>query len=141
MLTSATEAEFTAFLTTREYDVAGSVGPLLVQSLDYLETLPWCDSEQESTDAIKKAQLYIAYAMSTEGGGFNPAERASALVTKVEDLKGLKEEFMFNESVDLGSSSLSQLKSLSIPYGLLFPYMCSRNEITEGNHRASVFVV
>lgn len=141
MLTSATEAEFNAFLATHGYTVSSGVPPLLALSLAFMNALSWCNPEQEDTEQTKIAQLFIAYAMSAEGGGFNPAARAESLVTRSESVGSLKEEFMFNDSVDLGTTTVSLIKSLPIPYGLLHPLLCDIQEITADNHRASVYVV
>jgi len=144
MITSATKAEFTAFLTTYGYTVDGISGdsaPLLALSHIYLQTLPWCDSEQGDHASIKTAQCFIAYAMSAEGGGFNPSARIDGLVVKSKAVGTLEKEFMFNENVDSGSSSISLLKSLPIAYGMLSPFLCESQTVDADTHQAAVYVV
>lgn len=141
MLTSATEAEFSAFLTANGFSVASDVSPLLALSLVFLNTLPWCDSNQADHANIKMAQSFIAYAMSAEGGSFNPAARVSGLHVKRREVDVLEQEFMVNESVNQGSSSIDLLKSFPIAYGLLSQFLCEGEQLTEGSHRASVYVV
>lgn len=141
MIDSATEADFTAFLAKYGYTVAADAGPLLALSYAFISTLPWCDSDQENHASITEAQCFIARAMSEEGGAFDPSARASGLVVKREKADSLEQEYMFNESVNQGADSLSLLKSLAIPYGLLQPFLCETATVTADTHRAAVFVI
>ena len=141
MINSATEEEFRSFLTTYGYAVASDVAPLLALSLVFLNTLPWCSDDQGDHDNIKLAQNFIAYGMSAEGGGFNPSARVSGVVVKRQEVDVLEQEFMFNESVNQGSSSLDQLKGFPIAYGLLSQFLCEGVELTADTHRAAVYVV
>lgn len=141
MLTSATEADFTAFLTTYGYTVASNAVPLLARSFVYLQTLPWCSSDQDDHASINLAQCFIAYAMSAEGGAFNPTARVDGLVVKRKKVDVLEQEFMFNDNIDNGTSSISLLKSYPIAYGLLLPFLCETPQLSADSHRASVYVV
>ena len=138
MLTSATEAEFTDFLTRYGYAVAQDTGPLLALSELFMMTLPWCDDAQESTAATTAAQCFIAYAMSAEGGAFNPAGIANTQNVKSQKVDTLEKEFFAADSALSGTDAMSLLKRLPVAYGLLSSLLCETDSST---HKTAVFVV
>lgn len=147
MLTSATQAEFTAFLTTYGYTVAANAAPLLALSMAFLNTLPWCDdadlADTDNIDAIKQAQLFIAYAMSVEGGGFNPTTQASNIYVSKEKVGPLEQEFDIDDSAGNNNSgnSIGLLKNMPLIHGLISSLLCEPVELTADSHRSAVFVV
>lgn len=138
MLTSATKDEFTAFQTTYGYSVASDARPLLALSLAFLKTLPWCDKDQGDDDLIKSAQLFIAYAMSAEGGSFDPTARTSGVTVSKEEVDVLEIEYKVNESLPEANDSLGLLKSFPMIYALIAPLLCETP--ADDSHIASVFV-
>lgn len=143
MLTSATEAEFTAFQATYGYTVKSDAAPLLALSFALLQSLPWCEGKDEDHASINLAQCFIAWSMSPEGGGFNPAAQVDSLVVKREKVSSLEQEFMFNPNLGSGSSAIDQVKKFPIAYGLLSPFICEGEVVDAAKpiHKASVFVV
>ncbi len=141
MLTSATETEFTAFLSTYGYTVAQNSASLLALSFLYLNTLPFCDADQDSTNTITTAQCLIAYNMSTEGGAWNPVAQVERQGIKSKKVDTLEKEF-FEAAGDLaGTDAMSLLRSLPMAYALLSPYLCATPVVSADSHQASVWVV
>ena len=123
-LISATDAEFTAFLTERNLTIADTETALVVKSFDFVETLSFCS--EPDADVLVKAQCFIAYAMSANGGGFNPSAIAESR-TLIE--KGLGSGAIvkkWSENAELiGTDPKTLLKTVPSAYGLLKGYLCS----------------
>lgn len=119
---SATEEQFTAFLTKYGYIVDGDTSPLLALSHAFLLTLPL--SESADSERVVEAQCFIAYAISENGGGFNPAAIAEAktLVKSGLGRSAIVDEWKINELLS-GTDPLSLLRSIPLAYGLLKEYL------------------
>ena len=141
MLTTATEAQFTEFLDNYGYAVASDSGPLLALAFTFVKSLPFCDAEQADTPEILEAQCFIAYAMSSEGGGFDPSRQLDARVVTKTKLEGLERQFEVNEAVGTGTDSYSLLKSIPMAFSLLQTLLCEIPTGSSTTHAAGVFVV
>lgn len=123
-IVSATNEQFTAFLTKYGYEIADDESALLPLSFVFLSTLPFC-SGTESDGQITDAQCFIAYSMSSTGGGFNPAAIAEAktLTKKGLGRGAITKEWAVNELLS-GTDPVSMLRTMPIAYGLLNNYLC-----------------
>lgn len=123
-IVSATIEQFTAFLTKYGYEIADDESALLPLSFTFLSTLPFCSST-DSDDQIIEAQCFIAYSMSANGGGFNPAAIAEAktLTKKGLGRGAITKEWAVNELLN-GTDPVSMLRAMPIAYGLLNGYLC-----------------
>jgi len=141
MLTSATAAEFDTFLTTYGHTVASSSAPLLALSFAFMNTIPWCDDADLTDPIIQQAQMFLAYAMSAEGGGFNPQTQTGNIYTTKEKVGPLEQEYKLDTTSASGKDVMGLLKTFPIIYGMLQPFICEPVELAAGDHVASVFVV
>lgn len=143
-LTSASVTDFDAFLSQYGYTVSGDKAQLLALSFAFLRSLPFCDSDQATNADIIEAQGFIAYAMSVEGGGFNPAGMVDNRTLTKEGIgrNALVEEWEVNDALS-GTDAYTLIKRLPIAYGLLSQYLCGVDTNADGSttHIASVFVV
>ena len=123
-LIAATADEFDAFLTTFKYDLIDDREKLLALSFAFIGSLPFCDGVVQ-TPQITQAQLFIAYAMSEEGGSFNPAVMADNRTLIKENLgrSAIVEEFKVNDEL-MGTDPFTLLKRIPMAYGLLAPFLC-----------------
>lgn len=157
-ITSATDAEFAAFLTTFCYDVAETERPkLLALSHIFLCSLPFCDDAELDVEKVAQAQMFLAYSMSDEGGGFNPA--AFAFSESTADTSGgrviersigrgaIVKRFEYPDT-DSSSASIAGLtpfeklqKANTIAFGLLAPFLCEHQNDDNGTGCPAVFVV
>lgn len=119
-ITAATGEQFDTFLTGRGRTVAEDHAVLLVRSLDFLSTIELC---QEGETHL--AQCHIAWAMSEEGDGFNPAAvfDEKTLTKKGLGRNAIVKEFVVNSELS-GTDSISLLKRIPMAYGLLKPLLC-----------------
>lgn len=139
MLTSATEAEFTAFQIKYGYTVTADPLPLLALSFSFLQTLPWKIKNQESTDSIIEAQCFIAISIYRDE--FDPSARIEDMRVTKKKVDTLEKHFEANDYLQ-GTDPVTLLRSMPIAYGLLYPYL-SPSSIANGGlvHDAGVFVV
>ena len=122
-LVSATDAEFEAFLTERALTISDTETALVVKSFDFVETLSFCSEVDAET--LVKAQCFIAYAMSANGGGFSPSAIAETknLIEKGLGSGAIVKKWEVNEDLN-GSDPLSLLKTVPAAYGLLKNSLC-----------------
>ena len=123
-LTSATESEFADFLTKYGFTLASGEQAPLALSFAFLSTLPFC-TDVEDNAAIREAQCFIAFAMTSQGGAFNPAamREPKTLVKKGLGRGAITKEWEVNSELS-GVDATSALKTLPIAYGILKPYLC-----------------
>ena len=125
-LVSATEEEYKAFLDKYGYGCELGQESLLALSFAFLSSLPFCDGANVAqTEAITEAQMFIAYAMSEKGGGFNPAALADAktLIKRNIGRSAIVREYEVNELL-AGTDPMSQLRKIPMALGLLNQYLC-----------------
>lgn len=133
-MNSATTERYQQFIAKYGYTHEGDVSPLLALSFAFLSALPFREGAELDDDTLAEAQCFIAYAMSTTGGGFNPAAIAEAktLTKKGIGKSEILKEWKVNELL-IGNDPISLLRSMVIPYGLLNKYLCTG--------KAGVFVI
>jgi|GEM_PF-3641415 len=122
-VTAATSEQFDTFLTTYGYTVDDDddKARLLALSLSFLSTIELC--VEGATD---QAQCFIAYAMSANGGGFNPAAVSDdkTLTKKGVGRSAIVKEWEVNDELS-GTDTLSMLKRIPMAYALLKPLLCA----------------
>ena len=144
-LTSATVAEFDAFTALMEYGAVPNQSQVLARAHAFMQSLPWCDANQVTTDNIKSAQMHVAYALTQ--GSFDPFTPQDNRILIKEEIgrDAIVDEYKVNETVaSLGTDSYSQLKRLPIPFGLVQSLLCPSTDVldaTTTTHQASGFVV
>lgn len=125
---SITVEEYETFLSEFGYDQAGDKRLVINLSFAFLSTLPFCEGvteDETKIEVIAQAQSFIAYAMSEEGGGLNPAAVSDTRITVTEELgrDAIVDEFEVNSEL-IGADPVSFLKRVQIAYGLLRPLLC-----------------
>lgn len=132
-LTSATVAEFDAFLLKYGWTVDEDKEVLLALSFAFLKTLSFCVAVDDAV--IVEAQCFIAYSMSSGGGGFDPSALASDKILTEEHLGrgAIIEKYEINDLLS-GTTPLNMLRTMPLAYGTLRPYLC-------GDSAAVAFVV
>lgn len=120
----ATDADFAEFLTKFGYSVDAETH-LLPLAAAFISTLPFCDDAVIDDAKIIEAQCFVAYSISANGGGFDPAALVAAkTLTKSGLGRGaIVDEWKVNESL-MGTDPMSLLKSMPLVYGMLRSYMC-----------------
>lgn len=125
-IVAATSEQFNDFLALYGYTVDdGEKARLLALSLAFLSTVELCKEGE-----THEAQCFIAYAMSTNGGGFNPATVADdrVLTKKGIGSGAIVKEWDVNSELS-GADPVSLLKRVPMAYGLLKPLMCSASGV------------
>jgi len=88
--------------------------------------------------------MFIAYAMSDDGGGFDPAAVTDGRVVKREELgrDAIVDEYQILDDMQ-GSDPYTLLKRVPLALGLLNPYLCPGGDVSgnEGKYQPAVFVV
>ena len=118
---AATAQQFDDFLTLYGYTVPELDKPrLLALSLAFLNTVDIC--EEGPTD---QAQCFIAYAMSANGGGFDPTAVSDGKILTKSGLgrNAIVEEWDIDSAL-AGSDSISLLKRVPMAYAIIKPLLC-----------------
>lgn len=144
-ITSATDAEFTAFLGTYSFNVPpADISKLLALSYAFLRTIPFCE-DTDATDtafiaAIVEAQGFIAYEMSN---GFNPVARTDGRDLKRKNIgrTAIEKEWFDKDDSLKGTGPMALLKSMPLAYGLLEAYICEHQLTSIGDYSGGVYVV
>jgi len=144
-LISATPAEYAAFLTKYGFSLPSGEPDFLPLSFTFLSTLPFCEgfSNVSSSPEILEAQMFIAYAMSSAGGGFSPVALADSRTVVEESIgrNALVEKYSINETL-IGTDPMSMLRSVPMALGLLDSLLCPVPAADEATtFRAAAFVV
>lgn len=123
-LVSATQEQYTAFRAKYCYKIAAGDEALLPLSFAFLSCLPFCEGVVQ-TEEITEAQMFIAFAMSSAGGGFDPAAIVDEkiLVTRELGREAIVREYELREGMT-GTDSISLLRRMPVAYGLLSKHLC-----------------
>ena len=161
-ITSATEAQFSTFLTTYCYTVPETErAKLLALSHIFLCSLPFCEGAELDADKVAQAQMFLAYSMSECGGGFNPASFAYSDSTTDETAGGRltekslgrgaivkKYEYDSSTTTTSGSAGIAGLtpfqtlqRANAIAFGLLAPFLCEHQNDDDGMGCPAVLLV
>ncbi len=124
-LTPATELEFTTFLAKYGYSVTEDKEILLARSFAFLDSLPFCDDVDLDADVVVEGQCFLAYAMSTEGGLFDPFAIADpkTLIEKGIGRNAVSKKWQVNDDLN-DHTPISNLKTVPMAFGVLKNYMC-----------------
>lgn len=140
-LVAATEGEYTTFRTKYGRTIADGEEAFLPLSFAFLSTLPFCAGDAvEQTAAITEAQCFIAYAMSANGGGFDPTLMGDAktLIKKNLGRSAIVKEYEINAQL-VGTDPMSMLRKIPMALALLDSVLCPVP--VAGESAAGVFVV
>lgn len=139
MLSAITQEKFTAWQAKYGFTIAGDeVAPLALANA-FVNALPLCDDAVD-TDSSDDGQAFIAYAMTTGGGNFNPAAIVSNQAVKREKVDSIEIEYQSNALTDADNSPLALLQTIPMAYGLLAPSICE-NAADLGLKQMGAFVV
>lgn len=121
---------FANYLSDRELTVTESEAVLELKASDFFELVKFCS--EPPAELLAKAKYIVAYAYSSNGGGFNSQTVVDTknIIEKSSGAGSVRTTKKYSDNAELsGIDSVSQLKKIPSAYNLLKDYLCVGSKV------------